>query len=159
VLINRNEQGEVIERAAAFVSSFFGDNRRTGQHADRKRVKLNQKDVHDAIGANLDEFVSAVGPRTTSDLMSHVYVVFSNYVHGRYPEKMDLNGGRPGRFHLDGMRNTPKDVENIEIIDTLITTASNCLIQIVQNLELQSLLASNPVVSTWYREALGRTLD
>jgi hypothetical protein len=155
VLINRNEQGEVTGKAAAFVASFFDDNRRTGQHVDRKRFKLNQKDVHDAIGANLDEFNSTARARTTSDLMSHMYIVFSNYVHGRYPETMDLYGGMPGRFHLNGMKNTPKDNENIEIIDTLITTASNCLIQIAQNLRLRSLLASDPLISTWYRDVVG----
>ena len=154
VLISRDKQGEVTGKAAAFVSSFFDDNRRTGPEADRKRVKLNQKVVHDAVGANLDELNSTVRVRTASDLMSHVYVVFSNYVHGRYPETMDLYGGKPGRFHLDGMRNTPKDLENIEIIDTLITSASNCFIQVAQNLQLRSVLASDPIIATWYRQAL-----
>ena len=41
----------------------------------------------------------------------------SNYVHAKNPEIMDLYGGVPGRFHLDGMRGTPKDEENLQIID------------------------------------------
>jgi len=156
VLINRNEQAETTGKAADFVTSFFKDDRRTGGQPDeRKRVKLNQKTVHDAIGANLEEFTSTAQAKTTSDMMSHVYVIFSNYVHGRYPETMDLYGGRPGRFHLNGMKGTPKDAENLEIIDTLITTASNCLVQIAQCLQLRSLVASDPIISTWYRDAVG----
>jgi hypothetical protein len=61
---------------------------------------------------------------------------------------------RRGRFHLDGTRNTPKDMENIEIIDTLITSASNCFIQMAQNLQLRTVLASDPTISAWYRQAL-----
>jgi hypothetical protein len=154
ILLNRNEQGVVTGKAAAFVSSFFEDNRRTGQGTNRKRVKLNQKDVHEAIGANLDEFNLTARSRTTSELMSHVYLVFSNYVHGRYPESMDLFGGRPGRFHLHGMRGTPKDQENIELIDTLITSASNCFIQVAQGLKMQSSIASDKILADWYQDGV-----
>jgi len=45
ILISRDEQGNVVGKAAAFVASFFDDNRRTGQQENPKRVKLNQKDV------------------------------------------------------------------------------------------------------------------
>jgi hypothetical protein len=154
ILLNRDEQGVVTGKAAAFVSSFFEDNRRTEQGTDRKLSKLNQKDVHDAIGANLDELNLMGRNRTASELMSHVYLVFSNYVHGRYPESMDLFGGRPGRFHLNGMRGTPKDLENIEIIDTLIKTASNCLVQIAQGLKLRSLIDSDKILADWYRDGV-----
>jgi hypothetical protein len=40
----------------------------------------------------------------------------------KYPEVMDLYGGTPGRFHLDGMRGTPKDEENHQIVDTFVDT-------------------------------------
>jgi hypothetical protein len=154
ILISRDEQGNVIGKAAAFVASFFADNRRTHQQTNPKRVKLQQKDVHDLIGANLDEFNSALGSRTASDLMSNVYLTFSNYVHGRYPETMDLFGGRPGRFHLKGMRATPKDAENIETLDTLITSASNCFIQIAQVLRLRAVVNADQILIEWYRDGV-----
>jgi hypothetical protein len=155
VLINRQADGDPTGKAALFVSSFFDDDRRTGPKKDGKRVKLRQQDVHDAIGANLDELNEAADRRPASELMSHVYLVFSNYVHGRYPETMDLFGGAPGCFHLNGMRGTPKDEENIEILDTLITSASNCLIQVVQMLRLRSLVSSDEILADWYREGVG----
>jgi hypothetical protein len=155
VLINRNADGDPTGKAALFVSSFFGDDRRTGPKKDGKRAKLRQEDVHDAIGANLDELNEAAGRRPASELMSHVYLVFSNYVYGRYPETMDLFGGTPGRFHLNGMRGTPKDEENIETLDTLITSASNCLLQVAQMLRLRSLVSSDKILADWYREGVG----
>jgi hypothetical protein len=155
ILISRDEQGNLIGNAATFVASFFSDNRRTSQQTNPKHVKLRQKDVHDAIGANLDEFNSGLSSRKTSDLMSHVYLVFSNYVHGRYPEIMDLFGGRPGHFHLKGMRGTPKDAENIETLDTLITSASNCFIQIAQALRLRDVVNAERILIEWYREGVG----
>jgi hypothetical protein len=154
ILINRDDEGNLTGKAAAFVTSFFADNRRGSQQENPKVVKLRQKDVHDAIGATLDEFNSAPESRTTSDLMSNVYLVFSNYVHGRYPETMDLFGGRPGRFHLNGMRGTPKDAENVETLDTLITSASNCFIQVALALKLRSVVNADQVMIEWFREGV-----
>ena len=68
---------------------------------------------------------------------------------------MDLFGGRPGHFHLRGMRGTPKDKENINIIDTLITSVSNCLIQVVQGLHLYDSVDANSMLEAWYREGVG----
>ena len=79
--------------------------------------------------------------------MSNVYLIFSNYVHGRYPETMDLYGGVPGHFHLNGMSDTPKDGENLESLDTLIVTASLSIAAFVKVFQLQPLLADDPVTS------------
>ena len=158
VLLHRANDGVPTGRAATFVSSFFEDSRRTGGEASKKRMKLNQKDVHDAVGKNLDEFNSEIAKgKKASELMSNVYIAFSNYVHGRYPETMDLYGGRPGRFHLRGMRGTPKDSENIETIDTFITTVSNSLIQVTQGLHLRDAVCADDVLADWYLQGVGAT--
>jgi hypothetical protein len=112
--------------------------------------------VHDVIGSALDQFLAVHGSTTsgnrqpTSELLSNVYINFSNYVHGKYPESMDLYGGTPGGFHMNGMRGTPKDNENIEIIDTMITSASNCFKGMVQGLELKSIVSADPMLSEWF---------
>jgi hypothetical protein len=81
---------------------------------------------------------------------------FSFYVHARYPECMDLYGGRPGRFHLRGMRGTPKDRENFETLDTLITTATTTFIIMVQALAtLREAVFREPALARWYRDAVG----
>src|SRR5260370_37240087 len=65
------------------------------------------------------------------------YRLFSNYVHAKYPECMDLYGGRPGQFHLHGMNGTPKDGKNLEILQTFTATTRSCLWGMIQVLKLQ----------------------
>jgi hypothetical protein len=79
-----------------------------------------------------------------------VYRIFSNYVHGKYPEIMDLYGGRPGRFHLRGMSNTPKDLENLATLETFIENASTDFALMVQGLRLRPLLEADPILAKWY---------
>src|SRR6185437_1443699 len=87
VMVHRDQTGAPVGKAAKFTSDYFSDVRRTGPEAQSKRVKLNQKDVHDAVGRSLDEFTpKEIYQNTASQLMSHVYIALSNFVHGRYPE-------------------------------------------------------------------------
>jgi hypothetical protein len=159
VLMNRDEAGQPIGLTADFISNFFADDWKTREQKER-RVSLRQKAVHDAIGESLDKAVSrSAGERPASEMMSRVYLTFSNYVHGRYLECMDLYGGTPGHFHLYGMSNTPKDHENVELLETLSTTASNCFIGIVQALQLHSLVDSDQSLLDWYRARLAKALD
>lgn len=156
VMQHRDQSGVPVGKATKFTNDYFSDARRAGPASQSKRVKLNQKDVHDAVGRSLDEFTpKEIYQNTASQLMSHIYIAFSNFVHGRYPESMDLFGGTPGHFHLRGMRGTPKDKENIDIIDTLITSVSNCLIQVVQGLRLYDSVDADSMLAEWYRDGVG----
>lgn len=156
ILLNRDDQGNVVGKAKSFVESYFDDVDRASD-AERKRIKLNQQDVHKSIGSQLDYFnKKEPGARLAHQLLSRVYLIFSNYVHGRYPETMDLFGGRPGRFHLRGMSGTPKDAENIEILKTLTDTASNCFAGLVQGLKMQSLIEADWALNAWYSAVVGK---
>jgi hypothetical protein len=156
MLASRDKNGNLSVDASAFLSSYFDDSFRTPE-GKRKRSKLAQQKVHQTIGAQLDKFADEADAsrKPAEQLYSNVYLTFSYYIHGRYPESMDLYGGRPGRFHLNGMSNTPKDAENIEIIDSQITSASNCILGIVQGLDLRSIVTSDPIMTKWYGQ-LGR---
>jgi hypothetical protein len=151
MLASLDEGGKLSTKAARFLEDFFADDRRP---ADGKRFRLPQKDVHDIVGKRLDDAATAAGKdvkhrKAATDLLSNIYLVFSNYIHGRYPESMDLYGGRPGLFHMYGMSRTPKDAENLEILDTLITSASNSLKGMVIDLKLQKLVQSDPELAAW----------
>ena len=151
MLASLDENGKLSTKAARFLEDFFADDRRP---AAGKRFNLPQKDVHDIIGKRLDDAAAAAGKDVTqrkaaTDLLSNIYLVFSNYIHGRYPESMDLYGGRPGLFHMYGMSRTPKDAENLEILDTLITSASNSLKGMVIDLKLRQLVQADPALTAW----------
>ena len=145
--------------AKKFVTSYFDENGLASQ-TDKKPFKITQKQIHNAIGASLDTVNSeSSATKSTSILMSSVYVTLSSYVHGAYKTSMDLFGGRPGRFHLRGMGGTPKDHENIESLDALITSASNCFLGVVQRLELYQLVSRDELLTDWYQSGVGRGVD
>lgn len=154
MLASIDKDGALSADAAEFISSYFEDDSRDNPTTGR-RTKLAQKSVHEKIGARLDSFSDDKTKSPAEKLLSSVYMRFSNYVHARYPESMDMYGGMPGRFHVTGMRHTPKDVENLAVLDTMITTASNCFIGMVQDLPLYSLIASDEVLDRWYRKGTG----
>ena len=83
-----------------------------------------------------------------------MYLTFSNYVHGKYPETMDLFGGTPRHFHLRGMGGTPKDAENLAIIDSFVDTVSITFAQMVSNFRLHDLVEGDPVMADWFRSAV-----
>lgn len=114
------------------VTKFFEDYRRE-DISDFKRAKVRQGEIHKALGDGINlnlEFMSIdehLKSADVSKLLSNVYVRFSCYVHCRYPETMDLYGGDPAHFHLNGMSGTPKDRENLEVIREFIESVSNSL--------------------------------
>ena len=154
VLSARDAAGSLEPAAAKFVQEFFDDFARNSA-ADVKRAQVKQGTVHKQLGDELDITAQESGRDFTKikaeQLYSNVYRSFSNYVHGKYPETMDLYGGNPGQFHLRGMSGTPKDAENIEIIDTFVTTVSITLTLMVTRLKLDALVESDPVLAAWFR--------
>jgi hypothetical protein len=138
-----------------FIAAYFTDNKRG--LGPQKRALLSEKYLNELLGSALDEFSDRSAPdwASAASKLHNISYVHANYVHGRYPETMDLYGGRPGRFHLNGMRNTPKDLENLQMIDALITSASLCFIHLVHGLDLKPLLSGNPMLVEWYRSRGG----
>jgi hypothetical protein len=137
-----------------YVQDYFADFARNSL-ADFKRAQVSQNTVNKRLGATLDNIAQRSGyaeqrapaERTYSD----IYLTYSNYVHAKYPEVMDLYDGAPGRFHLDGTRGTSKDGENFAIIDAFIDTASIALQLMVSRLRLHHLLESDAVLARWFR--------
>jgi hypothetical protein len=156
VMAQITSDGRVSGDLANFIVSYFDDSRRSEELRPDSPAKLSQKYVNELIGSRLDEFnlLDRSDPnwKSAADRHWHIDWVFSNYVHGRYPEAMDLYGGSPGRFHLFGMRGTPKDSENIEMLDAFVTRASRCFIGLAQGLQLREVLSQDQMLTDWYRK-------
>jgi hypothetical protein len=151
------QDGRVSGQLADFIDAYFADDKRG--HGPQKRATLSEKYVNELLGASLDEFAdrSAADWSSAADKLHNISFVRANYVHGRYPESMDLCGGYSGHFHISGMSGTPKDAENIELVDALITSASLCFVHLVHALDLRSLLARDPMLVDWYNAHINRT--
>ncbi len=138
-----------------YISDYFADFARNAP-SDFKRTKLPQGAVHRVIGdelkqSNLEhDFENRFTGVDPAKLFSNVYLTYSNYVHARYPEVMDMYGGDPGHFHLSGMGGTPKDRENLEILDVFVEDVSLALKLISIKLNMQNLVIQDPALKDWY---------
>ena len=105
--------------------------------------------MHATLGKTLDKIAEELGEtegRTpTAQLYSNSYRIFSNYVHAKYPECMDLYGGRPGQFHLH-------EGENLGMLQTFTMTLMNCFVRMIEGLDLRRFVEADPVIGTWYKE-------
>ena len=139
-----------------YVDQYFKDYRRDSS-SDFLRPRVRQGDVHEVVGSLLDEQVKKSPSRSAfediegSKLMSNIYLTYSNYVHSRYPEVMDMFGGNPPHFHMRGMSGTPKDDENIAIVESTIETVSNSLRYIVLKFNLRQEMLRRPHLCQWYK--------
>lgn len=77
----------------------------------QKRKTVNRRKMYASIGRAMSEFVE---PQQGQELFRTIGKTFSGYVHGAYPHVMELYGGDPPKFHLDGMLNTPRDEEALQ---------------------------------------------
>jgi hypothetical protein len=149
-------EGVLRSEVDKYVRDYLGDYARNSS-ADFRRAQVRQGLVHKHLGETLDiaakQDGSFEGGEPAETVYSSVYLMYSNYVHAKYPEVMDLYGGDPGRFHLDGMRGTPKDDENFAAIDTFIDTAAIALKLIVDKLRLHHLLESDTTLRIWFRSS------
>lgn len=138
-----------------YVDAYFADFKRDSVD-DFGRPHVPQGKVHKVVGAHTDQMVQQLnsegifGKVDSAKLLSNVYLTHSNYVHSRYPEVMDLFGGEPPRFHLRGMAGTPKDIENLEIVETFTCTVSNALRFVVIHAGLKQRVLQDPDLAGWY---------
>jgi hypothetical protein len=157
VLTARDDAGALEPAAEKYVQDYFADFARNDA-TEFKRAQVRQNTVHRVLGAELDSVPQrrAREPENAKaeQLYSNVYLTFSNYVHAKYPETMDLYGGAPAHFHLRGMSGTPKDAENFAMIDAAVTTVSLTLAQMVTNFKLHDLVGRDKVLADWFRSTL-----
>lgn len=148
VLLAREKDGTPTPEATAYLQAFFDDFARNDE-TDFGRIKLKQGQVHKAVGATLDANKDDLGG-PTEKLFSRVYRSLSNYVHGRYPEIMDMYGGDPPRWQMNGMLGTPKEGETVEFVVTSLGTISQSCRLMASTLGLQNMLGADPELRAWY---------
>jgi len=83
-------------------------------------------------------------------LLSNIYLNFSNYVHARYPEVMDMYGGSPLQIHLRGMSHTPKDWEMFQMVEATIESASLLFKLWIKKMNLRNITVGDSVLEDWY---------
>lgn len=147
--------GTLEKPAMDYVERYFQDFRRN-EVSDFLRPKLRQGEVHKTVGSETDQLISQTDRSNefqsvdSAKLLSNVYLTYSNYVHSRYPEVMDLYEGQPGHFHLGGMAGTSKDEENIELIECTTVTVSNALKFSILRMDLLDKISERTDLAQWF---------
>lgn len=156
-ILSGYQDGTLKEIQQKHLDRYFSDFKRNSA-ADLGTGGTRQKDIHDEVSSHMEEtFMSLgcegyLGREKTSALMSNVYKAYSGYVHAAYPEVMDMWGGTPGQFHMDGMKNTPKDDEIYRIISTFLDSLDLCLINMILNFGYKEKILSDKELEVWYRK-------
>lgn len=141
-------------RVAKYLAAYFADFNRDPT-APFQREPIKQRQVHVTIGKTLDDiaaqYAGYANRRPAADAYFSLYRSFSNFIHPRYPETVDLYGGTPGRFNLHGMSGTRKDTEMAVTLEPIVGTVSNVFAHMVQALDLRKFVESDPVIGAWYK--------
>lgn len=154
ILTGMSDQHELTLKQEKLLAEFFDDFRRN-QVSNFKGPHLKQQELHQVVGRAMDESLKTLegGEKfseiVTETLLSNTYLTFSNYVHSRYPEIMDLYGGIPERFHLRGMQGTPKDYESIDILQSYSEAVSNEIRNMIYKFSMVDKFRSNSSVMEW----------
>lgn len=91
--------------AAFFEEEFDAD---TAIDSTQKRPMIRREKIRAAIASmeiGLDQSTSVKASRAVSK-------TYSGYVHAASPHIMDMYGGNPPKFHMQGMRGTARHVEH-----------------------------------------------
>ena len=72
--------------------------------SEQKRNRLPRRKVYASLGVFTRDIVN---PSDGAELHRTLSQAMSGYVHGAYPHIMELYGGNPPHFHLNGMLGTP----------------------------------------------------
>jgi hypothetical protein len=117
---------KIRDNILKYIGEYFSDFSRAPGRIDKDRSP-RQKDINIALAENYERMMAASGFEAnkieSARLRQHLLSVYSNYVHGRYPEIMDMFGGRPISIHLQGMAGTSKDGENYLQLEAALDSA------------------------------------
>eukprot|EP01012_Entosiphon_sulcatum_P049633 TRINITY_DN68283_c0_g1_i1.p1 TRINITY_DN68283_c0_g1~~TRINITY_DN68283_c0_g1_i1.p1 ORF type:complete len:183 (+),score=18.79 TRINITY_DN68283_c0_g1_i1:3-551(+) len=115
----------IDKKSSVFLNEYFADNDRT-EGARRDYKPVSQKDVHRRNSEKITEDLKVLeslglnkNQKNEDDnyakLQSSLYKTFSNFVHGRYPEAMNIYGEKSNELKMAGNLES-KDIDtNYEI--------------------------------------------
>jgi hypothetical protein len=91
-----------------FLENFFQEEFDKPAHplgSAQKRDTVGVKKIHATFGKLA---AGELNPSDAQELLRTVHQAFSGYIHGAYPHIMEMYGGNPPRFHVNGILNTPR---------------------------------------------------
>jgi hypothetical protein len=100
--------GDFSDDQRRFVENFFQeefDKPDSPLASTQKRKTVPVKKIHATFGKLAK---NELNPSDAQELLRTIHQAFSGYVHGGYPQIMEMYGGNPAHFHMSGMLGTPR---------------------------------------------------
>ncbi len=105
-LLSPHADGGLSEAQIQFLDEFYREEFSDPKNpfmSEQKRNRVPRRKIYAALGKITGEFVN---PSDGAELHRTLSQAMSGYVHGAYPHIMELYGGNPPHFHLNGMLGT-----------------------------------------------------
>lgn len=122
--------------------------------SDPKKKKRDFRSLSDKVVGDLESFAGNNIPEL-KDRIYEAYGIFSGFVHSDYYHIMDMVGGRDRKFHINGMRMTPKDRENIDVYSIFIKTGELVHAHIASKCEIINEIMNIESTRDWYLSQVG----
>ena len=116
---------DITPEVEKYMSDFFNediDEPKIAQDQERKIHRTKARKIYASRARLLSEHINfSVG----RDIVYKIYGVYSGYVHSAYPNIMEMYGGQPPcKFHLQGMKGTPRMKDWEKTLVTFIQSAT-----------------------------------
>jgi hypothetical protein len=106
-LLSPQADGELSDVQIQFLNDFYQEEFSDPKNpfmSEQKRNRVPRRKVYAALGRTTGDVIN---PSDGAELHRTLSQVLSGFVHGAYPHIMELYGGNPRHFHLNGMPGTP----------------------------------------------------
>ncbi|MCH7540908.1 MAG: hypothetical protein IH999_11025 [Proteobacteria bacterium] len=106
-LLYPQENGGLSEERIKFLDEFYQEEFSDPKNpfmSEQKRNRVPRRKVYAALGKFTGDIVN---PSDGAELYRTLSQAMSGFVHGAYTHIMELYGGNPPHFHLNGMLGTP----------------------------------------------------
>ena len=106
-LLSPQADGGVDKDQIKFLDDFYQEEFSDPKNpfmSEQKRNRVPRRKVYAALGKITGDIVN---PSDGAELHRTLSQAMSGFVHGAYPHIMELYGGNPPHFHLNGMLGTP----------------------------------------------------
>lgn len=146
---------DITPEVEKYLSNFFSEDLEEtsiAQDQERKTHRTKARKIYASRARLLSEHINfSVG----RDMVYKIYSVYSGYVHAAYPNIMEMYGGEPPhKFHLQGMKGTPRIADWEEILIAFIRSTTLVFGYIAEKYDMTDLVQEIRRVLDWFEREM-----
>lgn len=107
-ILENSEQNSLSETQKKFMEDFFQEefvNPNNPLENEKRRSTVPKRKIWASVARQIGPYAN---PSDAQKILQVTNDAFSGYVHGAYPQIMELFGGEPPRFHMNGVLVRPR---------------------------------------------------